>query len=479
VIACPDFANCTVLVIGDVMLDRYFWGDVERISPESPVPVVRVEKKTLTLGGAGNVAKNLKGLNCKQVLLGVRGDDSNGASLKEILKKEGIRNELIPVKNHPTTTKTRILSQNQQLLRLDEENSKEIPKKILKKLLDSFDKALPEADVVIVSDYGKGVFPFDVVQHIIKRCRSKNVAAFIDPKGFSWERYSGATCVTPNTAELNLIAPFPADDETILENQANKLIEKYDLDYMLVTRGPKGISLFRRGRPARYIATHAREVYDVSGAGDTVIASLAAAFGAGLKMSEAAALANIAGGIVVGKVGTQPILESELKQALWGRTLDGVNKIVSKNQAQDMIAEWRRNDQRIVFTNGCFDILHIGHIKLLHAAADEGDKLIIGLNSDFSVKKLKGDSRPVVPEAERAALLSSIKGVDLVVFFHEETPLKLIRSFKPDIIVKGGDYTPEQVVGHEIVEQDGGKVVIVPLIDGISTTKVIESVKPK
>jgi D-beta-D-heptose 7-phosphate kinase/D-beta-D-heptose 1-phosphate adenosyltransferase len=196
-------------------------------------------------------------------------------------------------------------------------------------------------------------------------------------------------------------------------------------------------------------------------------------------MSEAAALANIAGGIVIGKVGTQPILESELKQALWSRTLDGVNKIVSKDQARDLIAGWRRNGQRIVFTNGCFDILHIGHIKLLHAAADQGDKLLVGLNSDLSVKKLKGDSRPIVPEAERAALLSSIKGVDLVVFFQEETPVELIRSFKPDIIVKGGDYTPEQVVGHEIVEQAGGKVVIVPLIEGVSTTKVIESIKPK
>lgn len=477
-IAYPDFANCTVLVIGDVMLDRYFWGDVERISPESPVPVVRVNKKTSTLGGAGNVVKNLKGLNCKQVLLGVRGDDPNGLSLQGILNKEEIRNNLIPVKKHPTTTKTRILSQNQQLLRLDEENSKEIPKKIQKELLDSFDKVLPEADVVIVSDYGKGVFQFDVAQHIIKRCRSKKVPAFVDPKGVSWERYSGATCVTPNKAELNLIAPFPENDETKLENQAKKAIEKYDLDYMLVTRGPMGISLFQNGRPARHIATHAREVYDVSGAGDTVIAALSAAFGCGLKMSEAAVLANMAAGIVVGKVGTQPILESELKQALWARTLDGVNKIVSKNQAQDMIAEWRRNGQRIVFTNGCFDILHIGHIKLLHAAADEGDKLIIGLNSDLSVKKLKGNSRPVVPEAERAALLSSINGVDLVVFFHEETPLRLIRSFKPDIIVKGGDYKPEQVVGHEIVEQKGGKVVIVPLIEGISTTKVIRSIKP-
>ena len=331
-ITYPDFANCSVLVIGDVMLDRYFWGDVDRISPESPVPIVRVHRKNLTLGGAGNVVRNLKGLNCQQVLLGVRGDDSNGSSLQEILEKEGIRNELIPVKNHTTTTKTRILGQNQQLLRLDEENSKEIQKKILKELLDRFDKALTEADVVIVSDYGKGIFQFDVVQHIIKRCKSKNVPAFIDPKGISWERYSGATCVTPNTLELNLITSFPEGNETILENQANRVIEKYDLSYLLVTRGPQGVSLFQKGQPARHIATHAREVYDVSGAGDTVIASLAAAFGCGLKMSEAAALANIAGGIVVGKVGTKPIMENELKQALWGKTLDGINKIVSKKE---------------------------------------------------------------------------------------------------------------------------------------------------
>ena len=478
-IAHPDFANCTVLVIGDVMLDRYFWGDVARISPEAPVPVVKIRKKTLALGGAGNVAMNLKGLNCKQILLGVKGNDPNGMFLSEVLEKEGVRNHLITVKNHPTTTKTRILGQNQQLLRLDEENSIEIPTKILKELLASFDRALPEVDVVIISDYGKGIFRFDSAQYIIKRCRSKNVPIFIDPKGVSWDRYSGATCITPNTAELNLVAPFSGDNDSMLGSQAKKVIAKYNLEFLLVTRGPKGMSLFGNGRPAIHLAAQAREVYDVSGAGDTVIASLSAGFGSGLEMPEAAALANIAAGIVVGKVGTQPILESELKQALWGGSLYGVNKIVSKDQALDMITDWQRSGQRIVFTNGCFDILHIGHIKLLHAAADEGDKLIVGLNSDSSVRKLKGDSRPIVPESERAAILSSIKGVDLVVFFHEETPLELIRSFKPDVIVKGGDYTPDKVIGHEIVEQHGGKVVIVPLVDGVSTTKIIQSIRPK
>lgn len=461
------------------MLDRYFWGDVDRISPEAPVPIVKIRKKTLALGGAGNVAMNLKGLNCKQILFGLRGNDSNGMFLAEVLEKEGIKNYLIPVKNIPTTTKTRILGQNQQLLRLDEENSLEIPQKIIKELLDNFDKALPEADVVIISDYGKGIFRYDAAKHIIKRCKSKNIPTFIDPKGLSWERYRGATCITPNTSELNLIAPFPAEDDSLPESQAKKVIEKYDLKYLLVTRGSKGMSLFKNGRPAIHLAVKAREVYDVSGAGDTVIASLSAAFGSGLKMSEAAALANIAAGIVVGKVGTQPILDSELKEALWGETIYGVNKIVSKNQAMNMITEWRRSGKRIVFTNGCFDILHIGHIKLLHAAADEGDKLVVGLNSDLSVKKLKGDSRPIVSEAERAAILASIRGVDLVVFFHEETPLELIHSFEPDVIVKGGDYTPEKVVGHEIVEQKGGKVVIVPLINGVSTTKIIASLGRK
>jgi len=475
----PDFSSRLIVVIGDVILDRYFWGDVDRISPEAPVPVVKVNKKTMTLGGAGNVAMNLKGLNCGHMLIGLRGIDANGDHLIHILEKEVINHCLIAIQTHPTTTKTRILGQGQQLARLDEERTLGIDRQTVDELLSTLDTCLSRADAVIISDYGKGIFKSDAAQRIIKRCRTRDIPVFIDPKGLSWNRYKGATCITPNTAEFNRVAPFPEYDENMLQRQAQKAIAEFDLQYMLMTRGALGMSLFSRSHPTVHIATEAQEVFDVSGAGDTVIASLAAAYGSGMKMSDAANLANTAAGIVVGKIGTQPIIDTELKQALSSRTITGAEKIVTVSQAADMVKAWHKNGRRVVFTNGCFDILHVGHIKLLHAAAAEGDRLIIGLNSDMSVKNLKGKSRPIVPEEERAALMSSIKGVDLVVLFDEETPINLIRSLKPDILVKGGDYTPETVSGHDSVEQAGGRVVIVPLIHGVSTTKVLELTRDK
>jgi D-beta-D-heptose 7-phosphate kinase/D-beta-D-heptose 1-phosphate adenosyltransferase len=474
---CPDFSNCFVVVIGDVMLDQYFWGDVERISPEAPVPVVMVNRKTMTLGGAGNVAMNLKGLNCGHVLIGLRGLDANGENLTRVMEKEDIQQNLVTVQSHPTTTKTRILGQGQQLARLDEERTLGIDGQAVRELLNIFEKYRDRADAVIVSDYGKGIFKSGIAGDIIQRCRSHKIPVFVDPKGMSWERYQGATCITPNTAEFKLVAPFPDFDEHLLERQAQKIITSLGLTYILMTRGAQGMSLFIHSQDTVHIATEAQEVFDVSGAGDTVIASLAAAYGSGMEMPAAANLANTAAGIVVGKIGTQPIIKAELNQALSSRTITGADKIVSIGQAADMVRAWRRNGQRVVFTNGCFDILHVGHIKLLHAAAAEGDRLIVGLNADTSVKRLKGPSRPIVPEEERAAILSSVKGVDLVVIFQEETPINLIQAFQPDVIVKGGDYTPETVVGHDIVEKRGGRTVIVPVIEGISSTNVIETVR--
>jgi len=476
---CPDFSDRFVVIIGDVMLDRYFWGDVERISPEAPVPVVMLNQKTMSPGGAGNVAMNLKTLNCGHVLIGLKGMDANGDVLTRMLDKKGIQHRLIAVQTHPTTTKTRILGQGQQLVRLDEERKVAIDSGAVFQLKQTFEAWLGKADAVVMSDYGKGVFEPEVAQDIIQKCRSRNIPVFVDPKGVSWKRYKGATCITPNTAEFNRVAPFPEHDEKELERRAVQTIQSYDLQYLLMTRGPLGMSLFSRSDPAIHIDTEAREVFDVSGAGDTVIASLAASFGAGMSMNDAANLANTAAGIVVGKIGTQPVIDTELKQALSSLALSGVEKIVPLDRAEDLVSVWRKSDQQIVFTNGCFDILHVGHIKLLHAAADKGDRLIIGLNSDASVKNLKGSSRPIVPQMERAALLSSIKGVDLVILFDEETPIELIRRIKPDILVKGGDYTPQTVVGNDIVEKNGGRVVIVPLIDGVSTTRVIDSIQPE
>jgi D-beta-D-heptose 7-phosphate kinase/D-beta-D-heptose 1-phosphate adenosyltransferase len=474
---CPDFSKRLIVIIGDVMLDRYFWGDVERISPEAPVPVVMVNHKTSTPGGAGNVAMNLKALNCGHVLIGLKGMDANGDILTRILEKHAIRHRLIAVQTHPTTTKTRILGQGQQLLRLDEERTVGIDRTAAHQLLQTFEDGLKHADAVVMSDYGKGAIDPEVARGVIQKCRNLGIPVFVDPKGISWERYKGATCITPNTAELNRVAPFPEHDEKKLEWQARQTIETCDLEYLLMTRGPLGMSLFSHSGPAVHIDTEAREVFDVSGAGDTVIASLAAAYASGMSMIAAANLANTAAGIVVGKIGTQAVFESELKQALSSHVLTGVEKVVTLERAAEMASAWRRSGQKIVFTNGCFDILHVGHIKLLHAAAAEGERLIVGLNSDTSIRNLKGPSRPIVPQTERAALLSSIKGVDLVVLFDAQTPIDLIRGIGPDVLVKGGDYTPETVVGNDLVKKSGGRVVIVPLVDGVSTTTVINSIQ--
>jgi D-beta-D-heptose 7-phosphate kinase/D-beta-D-heptose 1-phosphate adenosyltransferase len=477
VIPYPDFSNASVVVIGDIILDRYFWGQVHRISPEAPVPVVKVEKKTLNPGGAGNVAMNLKSLGCGHFLLGIAGDDANGAALAGILSQEAIHHMLLTLPNHPTTTKTRVIAQGQQVVRLDEESAPTIADTFRQQLITQFNKSLSKATGVILSDYGKGLVTPALAGHVIQQCRAKSIPLFVDPKGASWERYRGAFCVTPNTAEFNLIEPVPEGNEALLAEKAASVMHRFEFEYLLLTQGPKGMTLFHRQRPPVAIRTQAKAVFDVSGAGDTVIASLAAAFSAGVPLETAARIANIAAGIVIAKRGTQPAGMLELQHALWESGMENIGKIVTRQQAVEKIAAWRSTGKKIVFTNGCFDILHIGHIKLLHAAAAQGERLVIGLNSDRSVRQLKGNKRPIVAQDERAALLAAIKGVDLVVIFDEATPLDLIRRFQPDILVKGGDYTPETVVGHEIVEQAGGTVVIVPLVNGISTSHVINSIQ--
>jgi D-beta-D-heptose 7-phosphate kinase/D-beta-D-heptose 1-phosphate adenosyltransferase len=479
VIPYPDIANVKVVVLGDIILDRYFWGDVHRISPEAPVPVIKIDRKTMSPGGAGNVAMNLKGLGSHQILLGIAGDDANGKSLDQILGQAGIQHSLVSVPHHPTTTKTRIIGQGQQVVRLDEEKLPTLNADIRKQLFPHFDEALSGATAVILSDYGKGLITAEIAEYAIKQCRIKKIPLFIDPKGTDWERYHGAFCITPNTLEFNLIEPLPENDEDLLHEKVIKSLNRYDFEYLLLTRGAKGMTLYHRQQSPVHIRARAREVFDVSGAGDTVIASMAVAFSTGMSMEKAAKIANTAAGIVVGKLGTQPIERLELKQALSDSRQANITKVATRQHAMEKIEAWRRIGNRIVFTNGCFDILHIGHIKLLHAAAVQGDRLVVGLNSDRSVKELKGENRPIVPEDERAALLSSIDGVDLVVIFDEETPIDLIEAFLPDVIVKGGDYTTQTVVGHDIVEKHGGKVIIVPLIGGISTTKVVESIKDR
>jgi D-beta-D-heptose 7-phosphate kinase / D-beta-D-heptose 1-phosphate adenosyltransferase len=470
----PDFSKTAILVIGDVMLDRYCWGEVERISPEAPVPVVRIRQRTQTPGGAGNVALNLSGLGCRCFLMGVCGNDRDGDVLISLFDKTNIATRFIRADGRLTTAKTRIIGRGQQLLRMDEEETGPLTQDVYERIYAAFEERVGHVQGVIISDYGKGIFQHDLAQRIIQICRQKQIPVFVDPKGEDWERYQGATCITPNSAEFKLAAPGLTDDELSLSHEAQRVIKQCDLSCLLVTRGPKGMSLFRKDQAVCHIVSEAREIYDVSGAGDTVIAVLALAVGAGMGIEHAARLANLAAGVVVGKMGTQPILEKELERAFYGKVIESVNKIFSPEEAGKFIAQWRNQGQSVVFTNGCFDILHIGHIKLLHAAAMEGDKLVVGLNSDASIKKLKGQLRPVMGEEERSAILSSLKCVDMVVVFSEETPIELIRAFQPDVIVKGGDYSPGTVVGHDIVEKKGGRVVIFPIVEGFSTTRVIE-----
>ena len=473
---CPDFTGCRIIVVGDVILDRYLQGRVERISPEAPVPVVKVVHQHTGLGGAGNVAMNLKGLHCGLVLIGIRGDDADGRQLASLLVQNGIDHQLVTADDRPTTAKTRIVGHRQQLLRLDEESVAAAAPAVRQAIIRRLEACLTEADAVILSDYGKGLFFDGVAEQVIRCCGRRRLPVFVDPKGTLWERYRGAFCVTPNTDEFRAVTAALDLGDRSLESAAADVLRRYALENLLLTRGPAGMSLFRRGRARLDIATDAREVFDVTGAGDTVIAVFAAAAACGCDLAQAADIANRAAGIVVGKAGARPVTEKELLEVMTPPGEVGTGRVLDVPQARARIEKWRARGERLVFTNGCFDILHVGHIHLLHAAARCGDRLLVGLNSDTSVKRLKGDRRPVVPQSERAALLSSIQGVDGVVLFDEETPLRLIRAFKPDVLVKGGDYRPETVVGSDLLPRWGGRVVIVPLIQGLSTTAVIDSI---
>ena len=474
--------NAQVLVIGDVILDRYLWGEVSRISPEAPVPVVRVLERSEALGGSGNVAANLAGLECGVTVVGVRGDDQAGRQLDDMLDKKGVESHLILDSSRSTITKARIMAQGQQILRLDEEEPQLLRPKIQDQLLHLIEKALPQTQSAILSDYGKGLLQTPgLSQRIINLCKEHNVLVLVDPKGKDWERYGGANCITPNCAELELVTSKTiGSDEKRLVSAAKSTRKKYNLDWLLVTRGPKGMCLLNADDGPFFIPARAREVFDVSGAGDTVAATLGAAVASGLTFTDAAELANVAASVVVGKLGTQPISLPELNAALQiirgGEHTGPSIKITTLTTAQTQVQAWRTSGEQIVFTNGCFDLLHPGHIHLLHRARALGDRLVVGLNTDASVRRLKGPGRPIVSEQDRAAVLSALGSVDLVVFFDEDTPLSLIKALRPDILVKGGDYRPEQVVGREIVQSYKGQVRLIPLLDGYSTTGIAHKV---
>jgi D-beta-D-heptose 7-phosphate kinase / D-beta-D-heptose 1-phosphate adenosyltransferase len=473
------FSQLKVLVIGDIMLDRYIHGDVERISPEAPVPVLRHARRYERAGGAANVAMNLAGLGCQAILSGFWGNDAEQAELAAILSRVNIDTVGVVTSSLPTISKTRIVGRTQQLLRLDIESRDTPSAAEVADLRQRATDLVAKVHAVILSDYAKGALTTALCEDVIRAARSANIPILADPKTPDFSKYNGATTVCPNLGELSAATGIPAHriDDLLAAGQA--LVPEHDFKFLTVTMSEKGISVLRPAAAGNTGIYHsparAREVFDVSGAGDTVIATLAASLAAALPIETAVELANLAAGIVVSKVGTVPIARNELVGALTpSSNITAGEKILDLERIKLRVAEWRASGETIVFTNGCFDLLHVGHITLLEDCRRFGSKLVLGLNADASVCRLKGPTRPIVSERERARVMAALAAVDAVVLFEEDTPLELIRALKPNVLVKGGDYTIETVVGHEDVLANGGRVEIIPTVEGFSTTNIVK-----
>jgi D-beta-D-heptose 7-phosphate kinase/D-beta-D-heptose 1-phosphate adenosyltransferase len=473
------FSHLKLLVVGDIMLDRYIHGDVDRISPEAPVPVLRHARRYERAGGAANVAMNLAGLGCQTFLGGFWGSDSEQAELAAILERANIDTVGVVSTSLPTISKTRIVGRTQQLIRLDIESRDAPAAAELQRLQDRATELVTKVHAVVLSDYAKGALSAALCEAVIRAARTAGIPVLADPKTPDFSKYTGATTVCPNLGELSAATGVPAHYTEQLLAAGQALVVEHDLKFLTVTMSEKGISVIRPASTGDggiyHSPARAREVFDVSGAGDTVIASLAASLAGGLRVETAVELANLAAGIVVSKVGTVPIAAHELISALTPSSgVTAGEKILDLERIRLRVAEWRASGETIVFTNGCFDLLHVGHITLLEDCRRFGSKLVLGLNADASVCRLKGPSRPIVSQRERARVMAALAAVDAVVLFEEDTPLELIRAVKPDVLVKGGDYTIETVVGHEDVIAAGGRVEIVPTVAGFSTTNILK-----
>ncbi len=476
--AIERFSDVSILCIGDLMLDRFIYGSVERISPEAPIPVFKQEKEDSMLGGAGNVVCNIVSLGASCCFLSVVGDDDTGHQLVRLVGEEArIEPYLVTEKGRISTHKTRYIAGNQQLLRSDREAVTAIHEESRDTLLQIARDEIPRHDVVILSDYAKGVLTPELIKALIKIANKTDIPVMVDPKHRDFSIYKGAFLISPNLKELCTASHHDAlSSEEAIAEAAQTLIKKHHINHLLVTRGREGMSLCSP-KEATHISAQAREVFDVSGAGDSVIATLATAYACGCSLPEAARLANLAAGIVVGRLGTATIYRTDLKTALHVQeSVGNQHKIFPRALAEDQIASWRRDKLTIGFTNGCFDILHTGHVRLLEDARSQCDRLIVGLNSDDSVKRLKGDSRPVNSEIDRALLLASLSPVDMVVIFREDTPVELIEAFRPNILMKGADYTLDGVVGADIVQSYGGEVKLIELVEGKSTSQIISKI---
>ncbi len=465
-LSIPDFSKTRVIVAGDVMLDRYLFGSTGRISPEAPVPVVHVEETDDRAGGAANVAVNLASLGVTTQLVGVVGADEAGESLRTIMHARGIECDFHRVDDRPTITKTRVQSRGQQLIRLDQESTASLPGD---EMLGVFGNSIAGAGAVVLSDYGKGALTD--VTGMIELCRQAGIAVLVDPKGSDFSKYRGASVITPNQTEFEAVAGHCADDDELV-SRARAMLDDLNLEALLVTRSEKGMLLLEREQEPIFLSTQAREVYDVTGAGDTVIATLAGAIASGQDLASAAALANVAAGLVVRKIGVATVTPGEISVSLHQRGQGG-RGLVGLGELKLMVSESRARDERIIMTNGCFDVLHAGHVSYLEEAKSLGDRLIVAVNDDDSVRRLKGESRPINELEDRLLVLAGLAAVDWVVPFSDDTPASLIAAVLPDVLVKGGDYRPEDIVGAKEVLQNGGEVRVLAFRDGHSSSRII------
>ena len=472
-IEIPDFDDVNVLVVGDVMLDRYWFGEASRVSPEAPVPVVRINDTDNRPGGAANVAFNLACLGAGVRLVGSAGSDEAGTILVSRLHEANVVGDIHVDETATTTAKLRVVSRNQQLLRLDFENP--VSRAAADAIADKAAAALSWAGIVVLSDYAKGALQH--TEKIIAACRRHGVPVLVDPKGDDFARYAGATLLTPNEGEFaRVVGGF--DDDEDLEEKAARLCTDLGLDALLITRGERGICIVESGGRTQHLAAEVREVFDVTGAGDTVIATVAAALGAGLTVGTAAELANRAAGLVVRKLSAAAVTRGELRLAMHRSGSAGLAGL-DVTELLAFVREAQQRGERVVMTNGCFDILHAGHIAFLQEARSLGDRLLVAVNDDDSVRRLKGEGRPVMSLADRVALLSGLAAVDWVVSFSEDTPETLIAAMSPDLLVKGGDYRIEDIVGADHVRRSGGEVRVLSFLDGRSTSRIINTIRER
>jgi len=469
-----------ILVVGDLILDEYIWGSVTRVSPEAPVPVLESKSENMALGGAANVANNLVALGCRVYLVGAVGQDEKGRQLLELIHDRSINADgIFRFTHRPTTSKIRVIAHSQQVLRIDKEDTRPNIKETQNKIIQYINKILPEMDGVICSDYDKGICTEKIVSILMHRAKNCKKRVIVDPKRKDFSIYKGASILTPNQKEMEEASPIKISSQPDMERTAEYLIGLTKAEALLMTRGRNGMTLYQNNCKPVDISTVAREVFDVTGAGDTVISVFGMAVFGGFSFEEAAVLANMAAGIVVGKIGTAVVTLKEINEFLQEEMLRSSQTLLQLDELKKLVSLAKSTGKTVVFTNGCFDLIHGGHIEFLQRAKNLGDILVIGLNTDKSVRALKGDDRPIKTQEERANILSALKYVDYITLFDELTPENLIRKIRPDILVKGDDYKINEVVGREIVEGYGARVELVPIVKGLSTTETVNKILGK